>query len=126
MYIKEDGESNFYPVTSMLSTFFGLNGLQEAPEIPSSVVEMNLTFHGCTNLTQAPEIPSGVRVLYMTFYGCTNLTGILKINAEPTNYSSCLRDAATAEGCALELTGPNTTVLNKILGTATGNVTIKQ
>ena len=126
MYIKEDGESNFYPVTSMLSTFYGLNGLQEAPEIPSSVRDMCYSFYGCTNLTQAPKIPSNVTMMYCTFQNCTNLTGILEINAETTFYDNCLRNAATAEGCALELTGPNATVLNNILGTATGNVTIKQ
>ena len=150
MYIKEDGEDNFYPVTSMRSTFRDCTELIIAPEIPSSVTDLWGTFNGCSGLTKAPEIPIGVTdmretfancsalttateipssvtLMNCTFQDCSALTGTLKINATPTHYIYCLRRAATAEGCILVLEGPSATVLNNILSTATsGNVTIKQ
>lgn len=128
MYIKEDGESDFFPITNMLQTFSNCTNLTIAPEIPSSVTNMDRTFSGCTNLTTAPEIPSSVTNMEYTFYcctnlttapkipssvtdmygtfsGCTNLTGELIINANPTSIDYCLYNAVTGPDCSLVLKG---------------------
>ena len=128
MYIKEDGESNFFPVTNMFQTFMNCTNLTTAPEIPSSVTGMYATFSGCTNLTTAPEIPSSVTYMARTFFrctnlttapeipssvtimqetfsGCTNLTGELIINTNPTDIDDCLYNAATGSDCSLVLKG---------------------
>ena len=105
MYIKEDGESDFFPVTNMNRTFYGCTNLTTAPEIPSSVTDMHGTFYGCTNLTTAPEIPSSVTIMTDTFFECTKLTGELIINANPTYITDCLHQAAKAPGCYLVLKG---------------------
>ena len=101
----------------------GCTGLIEAPEIPSSVTSMHATFTGCTGLTSAPEIPTSVTEMESTFSGCTSLTGTLTINANPTDYSGCLENAATNEGCNLVLNG-SSTVLNEILATKSENSNI--
>lgn len=82
MYIKEEGGSNFFPVTRMVETFYS-----------------------CTNLTTAPEIPSSVTYMGYTFCGCTNLTGELIINANPTYIGCCLYNAVTGPDCSLVLKG---------------------
>ena len=85
MYIKEDGESDFFPMTNMLKTFSHCTNLTIAPEIPSSVTNMDGTFSGCTNLTIAPEIPSSVTNMDETFSGCTNLKTAPEIPSSVTN-----------------------------------------
>ena len=151
MYIKEEGEDNFYPVTSMACTFVYNQELKIAPEIPSSVTDMYWTFYCCTSLaippelpdgvtdlgytffncsslTSAPEIPAGVENMKWTFTSCHKLSGTLKINANPTSYNSCLWTASSESGCTLVLDGPNQDVLTNLLGKASSNsnITIKQ
>ena len=78
-------------VTNMNSTFEGCSSLAAAPTIPNSVTKMTNTFWGCTSLTTAPAIPDSVTKMNYTFAGCTYLTGTIEINANPTNYSNCLK-----------------------------------
>ena len=52
---------------------------------------MSFTFFECPSLTTAPAIPNSVTYMNFTFYGCTSLTGTIEVNANPTNYSDCLK-----------------------------------
>ena len=52
---------------------------------------MSFTFFECSSLTTAPTIPNSVTYMNFTFYGCTSLTGTIEVNANPTNYSDCLK-----------------------------------
>ena len=47
--------------------FFECFNLEEAPEIPSTVTDMEWTFLDCQALTEAPAIPDGVTSLNYTF-----------------------------------------------------------
>ena len=71
-YIKEEG-GRFLPVTYMIDTFYGLEDLEEAPQIPNSVKEMRSTFSGCSQLKKAPTIPNLVEIMNGTFSYCTQL-----------------------------------------------------
>ena len=55
------------------------------------------TFCNCTSLTDAPEIPDSVTDMSGTFKGCTSLTGTIEINANPANYTNCLRNTQITE-----------------------------
>ena len=115
-YIKPSSGTEFLPVEMMDSTFFRCSELKIAPEIPTTVKEMDDTFRLCTNLTTASTIPNGVESLISTYSACNSLTGDLIINANPTQYTSCLWSAATKEGTNLKLSGTST-MLNEILNT---------
>ncbi len=78
------------PVISMRDTFKDCTALVEAPIIPDSVIDMKNTFNGCTSLKTAPTIPSSVTNIWNTFNSCISLTGNIEVNAEPTNYLTCL------------------------------------
>ena len=119
-YIKKVEDEKFYPVTSMTFTFYNIKELLYAPKIPDTVVSMHGTFLSCEGLIQATEVPDSVIDMTSTFEGCTNLTGTLEINANPTRYSSCFYNAATADDASLILTGSSTT-LQELLETAGGN-----
>ena len=89
---------------------------------------MKNTFKFCYDLKTAPDIPDSVTDVVNTFYSCSSLTGTLKVYANLTTLSGCLTLAATNDGCALVLEGPNQDVLNNLLATASSgsNITIKQ
>ena len=110
-------------VTTLEGAFEYCENLTEVSKIPDSVTNIIATFRNCTSLTEAPEIPNSVTKMSYTFSSCTALNGNLVINANPTEYTNCLRGAATEEGCSLVLSG-NSSVLTQILATATGNVSI--
>ena len=61
-------------VKNMDSTFDCCSSLKQAPKIPSGVKDMNDTFYKCKSLKQAPEIPAGVKNMYGTFFDCESLT----------------------------------------------------
>ncbi len=67
-----------------------------------------------------PEIPSSVTNMNITFNGCTKLTGNLIINASPTYYDDCFKNAATADIAKLVVSG-SSTVLNEIIATKSEN-----
>ena len=125
-YILLDGKTEFAAVVSMYDTFECCTNLKIAPEIPASVVNMSETFQYCENLTTAPEIPASVVDMYCTFLYCDSLTGDLIINANPTQYISCLYEASTKEGTNLKLSGTST-MLNQILNTKSedSNISLK-
>ena len=100
-YIKVNGSTDFYAVTSMFYAFVGCTNLTTAPTIPSSVTDMSNSFAECTNLTTAPTIPSSVTVMVCTFYGCRSLTIAPTIPSSVTNmeftfeYCTSLKKAPT-------------------------------
>ena len=63
---------------SIRGWFYDLSRLKKAPQIPSSVKNMDSTFDGCSSLKQAPKIPSSVRDMGYTFC-CTSLKQAPKI-----------------------------------------------
>ena len=83
-YIKIAGKDEFFPVTDMSDTFRYLP-LVIAPEIPSSVINMEDTFERCVNLEIAPKIPSSVINMEGTFAECENLKIALQIPSSVTN-----------------------------------------
>ena len=86
-YIMEkDGELK--PVISMAGTFNGCTKLEIAPVIPKTVTNIGYAFQGCTNLKTAPIIHENIINMWQTFFECQNLTGIIKINANPTDYDN--------------------------------------
>lgn len=106
-YIKKEG-GEFLEVISMTGTFVGIDDLKYAPEIPSTVTELENTFAYCSGLEQAPRINSNVTNMNYTFRCCYNLTGEIVINANPSTYELCFQKVATEEGRHLILTGSST------------------
>ena len=126
-YIKKEG-GEFLEVISMTGTFVGIDDLKYAPEIPSTVTELENTFAYCGGLEQAPRINSNVTNMNYTFRCCYNLTGEIVINANPSTYELCFQLVATVEGRHLILTG-SSTKLQELLETKSSdesNITIGQ
>lgn len=110
-------------VTSLKYTFLECGNLKNVPDIPNSVTNMESTFGGCYNLEQAPEIPASVTNMKYTFDGCSRLTGTCTINANPSEYTDCFEEAATAEGTDLVLKG-SSSMLSEILSTKSSDSNI--
>ena len=55
-----------------------------------------------------------------TFSGCTKLQGTIEIDANPTGYDECFKNAATADDANLVVSG-SSTVLNEIIATKSEN-----
>lgn len=127
-YIYIKSSEKVLPVTGLFCTFYNYthdsyteygdttrvyDDLTTAPELPSTVVDMEATFsyckkltaipklpenlktlcsadgstgngpfEGCIGITSAPEIPSSVMNMDYAFSYCTNLSGIVKINSK--------------------------------------------
>ena len=123
-YIMEK-DRELIPVVDMYETFVGCTELTVAPVIPDTVTHLTFAFRYCTRLTTGPKsIPSTVTDIYGLFDGCSKLTGTIEINANPTDYGLCFRNAATAEGTSLVVTG-SSTILDEIIATKseTSNIT---
>ena len=62
-------------VESMVRTFYGCIGLEEAPDISNctSLLDMTETYSDCTSLKNASIIPESVRNSTGTYSGCTSL-----------------------------------------------------
>ena len=106
-------------VTDMTGTFKGCSRLTTAPEIPNSVTNMSITFEGCSSLTTAPEIPNSVTNMSWTFCSCSKLEGTIVINANPTRYVDCFRNAAT-QSSGLVVTG-SSNKLDELIATGDSN-----
>lgn len=63
---------NREPIVCLRSTFDGCRNLTRAPEIPSSVRDVEYTFHNCPALAVAPKLPDNIKG-WGTFLGCTKL-----------------------------------------------------
>lgn len=68
--------------------FEGCKSLQEAPDIPVNVRNMNATFKDCTSITASPKI-TNVYALNETFSGCTSLVDISQFSV-PGGYGGSL------------------------------------
>lgn len=142
MYIKAEGETNFYPVTMMYGAFAYCTDMTEGPEIPSTVTDMygaflgctslrNIqeipysvtslynTFQGCTSLKTAPTIPNSVTNMSMTFYRCTNLTTAPEIPSSVTNMKETFYNCTNLTGELIINSNP-TSYLNCLSGAVTG------
>ena len=118
-YVKIAGTNKFLEVTSLDSTFLGCIDLEYAPKIPDSVTNMSSTFSGCTSLEQAPEIPDSVTDMWGTFSGCSNLRGYITINANPTSYDFCFKDAGNNADEPIVLRGKSN-ILQELANTGSG------
>ena len=98
-------------VTTLATTFYDCDNIVSAPVIPKSITNMYMTFWHCDNLLTAPDIPNSVLNMRATFGYCSKLVGVIKINANPTSYSSCLSGTQITE-----VTG-STTLKTEILAT---------
>ncbi len=118
-YIKLEGETEFYTVTDMSNTFCFCRALTIAPEIPSTVTNLQWAF-SYTNIKQASTIPEGVDNMDYTFFDCPKLQGTIEINANPSTYRGCFAGAgfggAATEGTGLVVTGKST-ILDEIIAT---------
>lgn len=87
-FIKINGNTDFYTVTSMQSTFEDSEALVEAPEIPNTVTNLDQTFFNCSNLISVPELPNSIISMMQTFGGCEKLVKAPKIPGNVTNMST--------------------------------------
>lgn len=85
------GASN---LTSMDSTYYDCVNLLQAPNIPNTVTDMYSTFMNCSSLTNLPKISNAVKTISRAFMNCDSLSGILNIDVNPSEYSSCFYDTA--------------------------------
>ena len=113
--------------------FKGCTNLVSIEEIPEGVNLLDETFNGCTNLVSVPEIPSSVTNMRGTFMQCTNLTGTIVINAnlsgaivseDKNDYYATFWNAATNEGCSIQLTGTCPMLKNIVQNTNRSNITL--
>lgn len=124
VYIYE--KQKIYPVTYICGVFYKCTKLVIAPKLPETATSLEEAFRGCTNLKTAPEIPAGAfggyrdGGLWYTFADCTNLTGELIINSNPSDYTGCFKNAATADGANLVVSGTSD-ILDKIIETKSEN-----
>ena len=119
VYNKEQGK--FLKITDISYLFYGNTELMYAPEIPSSVTNMERTFKECTSLTQAPEIPSNVTNMYETFSGCTSLIQASEILSNVTDMSY------TFSGCTSLTQAPEILgSITKMQGTFSGCTSLTQ
>lgn len=96
--------------------------LQEIPELPETVTEMDSTFSRDFSLKSLPAIPPNVKDLDSCFRGCIHAGGTLVIDANPNYYSNFLDDAISAT--RLDLTG-SSEMLNELgLEADNRNVTV--
>lgn len=125
-YIYMYEKQKIYPVTYVCGVFYNCTKLVTAPELPETATSLEEAFRGCTNLKTAPEIPEGVfggyrdGGLWYTFADCINLTGELIINSNPSDYTGCFHNAATADDAKLVVSGKSD-ILDKIIETKSEN-----
>lgn len=81
-YISVDNGKTYKPVTSLYQCMMEKNELKIAPEIPSTVTNIQDMFYQLTNLEQMSNIPNSVTNMQGTFNGCTSLVTIPNF---PTN-----------------------------------------
>lgn len=132
-YIYIYSKNKVYPVVHAGGVFYNCTKLVIAPEFPETVTSIEYAFAGCVNLRTAPTIiPESIigigsdtffGGMTSTFLGCKNLTGNLIINAKPTCYEGCFREASTAEGTNLVVSG-SSTMLDEIIATKSDNSNI--
>ena len=73
---------------SMAYWFYGCKNLEESPELPDSVKNMECTFYGCEKLENAPEFPVHLENADGMFRFCTNLKITHKIPASAKKLSA--------------------------------------
>ena len=102
-------------ITNLSGAFAHDINLKYVYNIPNNVVDLRYAFDGCTSLINVLDaIPELVENMTGTFRDCHNLTGTIKINAQPTSYSTCFsRTASQTE--TLKIMGNNKTLLQNIL-----------
>lgn len=92
---------------SMSMAFMGA-GLTVAPKIPDGVESIDSIFDGCENLVSVPyPIPSSVTSMGRAFRYCYKLEGDITINADPSDITSCFKEAGR-DGSGIELKGSST------------------
>jgi hypothetical protein len=107
-------------VEDMSCAFEGCEYLTAAPALPDGVLYLSGTFADCINLVTGPTIPAGVLYLDSTFLDCASLTGLIRIDANPYDYTDCFYNAATNDGTSLTVTG-STSYYNAILRTGSAS-----
>lgn len=106
-------------VTAAMSMFYNCTALEELPAgfaIPSGMTNIMQMFYGCGALASLPSgftVPSGVTQMERVFWNCYMLSDTITINANPTSYSSCFKEAGkdTTDGIVLK---GSSTVLNDL------------
>ena len=116
-------------VTNMQETFEDCTKLTKAPEMPSGVEVTEDAFYGCIALATGPSvIPAGVKYMEAMFEGCKALTGTMQINASPSQYNWCFKEASTNTGTSLKVnyTSGNASIIDAIIQTGTGGSHIER
>ena len=85
-------------VTNMDYAFAGCYSLISPPEIPDGVISMWHTFYECTSLTSAPQIPDSVTFMLATFDNCTSLTSVPKLSNNIRDISSAFWECTSLTG----------------------------
>ena len=97
-YISTDNGNKYIAVTSMAHTFYNLNSLAIAPEIPDTVINMQVTFYKCENLKEPPSyIPDSVINLSYTFQDCSNLKYAPNIGKNVIYLTSTFRNSGITQ-----------------------------
>lgn len=85
------------PVTHMTGTFMTCSMLTTAPQIPSSVLNMDYAYMICPMLTQAAAIPSSVTSMANAFYACSKLVAAPSIGEGVTNMNRAFQACEALE-----------------------------
>ena len=82
----------------MAHTFYNLNSLAIAPEIPDTVINMQVTFYKCENLKEPPSyIPDSVINLSHTFQDCSSLKYAPNIGKNVIYLTSTFRNSGITQ-----------------------------
>ena len=98
-------------VKNISQMFAGCINLMNMPEIPESVLYMDSAFEGDVSLSYLTIIPVNVKSVQSCFSGCKMINGLLWVDANPSNYSNFLENAAYAT--QVDLQG-NSKMLNEL------------
>ena len=85
-------------VTNMDYAFCYCSNLEKAPIIPSGVTNMESTFSDCSSLIEAPVIPDSVTNMSHTFQNCNSLTTAPVIPSSVVNMNYTFRSCCSLTG----------------------------
>lgn len=105
--------------------FNGCENLRVLPEIPAGCVAMNYAFQFCLRAKKAPSvIPAGMKQMDRAFYRCDNLNGNIEVNAATLNqYVECFTNACSVSG-AIILSGTSPHLEDLAATNTQGKVTV--
>lgn len=99
-YISSNGGKSWGEVSSMFMTFYNLEDLTNAPDLPYTLKKGEYTFFNSKKLKKIGDLPSNVKSLEGFFYGCES------INEIPTLPSNVVDLTSTFFNCKSLINSP--------------------